>query len=114
MRGARTDGLRALAAHEKTVAGEAVAVAGEEVGHLLLPGVDEAHPLVVGHVAHLEKEADVLAGLIVDPEEIEDPALAGCAVHVLLQVAHGLMLARAATPLNARRSGPRGRRSRRP
>src|SRR5207249_3620424 len=71
MRCAGAERLRALAAIEHAVAREAVPVAGEEVGHLLLPGVDEAHPLVIGHPAHLEKQPDVLARLMVDPEELE-------------------------------------------
>src|SRR5580765_3253836 len=51
--------LVAGAALEALVAGEAVAVLGEEIGHLFLPGVDEADPLVVGHRAHLDEQADV-------------------------------------------------------
>src|SRR5436309_1186787 len=112
VRGARPDRLGALAAPEKAVAAEAVAVAGEEVGHLFLPRVDEAHPLVIGHAAHLEKQADVLPRLVVDAEELEDPAPGGRTVRVLLEVAHAKMLARAPARLNARAAGPRGRRSR--
>src|SRR5437867_2634139 len=112
VRGARPDRLGALAAVEKAVAGEAVTVAGEEVGHLFLPGVDEAHPLVIGHAAHLEKQADVLPRLVVDAEELEDPASGGRTVRVLLEVAHAKMLARVPARLNARAAGPRGRRSR--
>src|SRR2546428_8777788 len=111
VRGARPDRLRALAAIQETVAGEAVTVAGEEVGHLFLPGVDAAHSLVIGHAAHLEKQADGLPRLGVDPEELEDPARAGGAVHVLLRIPHEGMLARAPTHLNARPADPRGRRS---
>src|SRR3989442_1345063 len=61
VREARPERLRALAALEQTVARETVAVAREELGHLLLPCVDEPHLLVVRHGAHLEEQADILA-----------------------------------------------------
>src|SRR2546427_7265113 len=84
VREARPERLRALAALEQTVARETVAVAREELGHLLLPCVDEPHLLVVRHGAHLEEQADILARLVVDPEEFEDRSLVGGAAHVSL------------------------------
>src|SRR2546426_5492569 len=102
VREARPERLRALAALEQTVAGETVAVIREELGHLLLPRVDEPHLLVVRHGAHLEKQADVLAGLVVDAEELEDRSLVGGAAHVPLPcVETPVMLARRARRLNA-------------
>src|SRR6266705_2827831 len=67
--------LLALAALEGPVAGEAVAVALEVVGHLLLPGIDEPDLLVIGHAAHFDEQTDVVSRVVVDLEEVEYPAL---------------------------------------
>src|SRR5262245_25184566 len=80
--GGGAERLFALAALEEAVAGEAVAVVGEEIGHLLLPGVDEADLLVVGHRAHADEQADVLARLVIGAQQIEDAAgVSGRCVH---------------------------------
>src|SRR5437867_2904832 len=112
VREARPERLRALAAIEHTIAGETVAVTCEELGHLLLPRVDEPHLLVVRHGAHLEEQADVLARLVVDAEELEDRSLAGGVDHVPLPwMGTPVMLARRARCLNAPRGTLRSRRS---
>src|SRR5262245_11536618 len=74
-RGGGPERLLATAALEGAVAGEAETVLGEEVGHLLLPGVDEADRLVVGHRAHVHEETDVLARLVIGAQQLEDAPL---------------------------------------
>ena len=77
--------LFTIAALEQTVAGEAVAVAGEIVRHLLLPGIDEPDLLVVAHVGHADEQTDVLAGPVVVPQQVEDSAvLVARSAHALI------------------------------
>src|SRR5215510_11646665 len=84
VRDARPERLRALTASELTIAGEAVAVAGEEVGHLFLPGIDEPDLFVVRHRTHVEQQADVLARLVVEAEKLEDLLVVCGASHASL------------------------------